>query len=271
MPADVREWRGGVVEIPIPALPEFADYDLGLSHRTHFQTFNVFAPLVDSASGVDLPSVNATSELSPFEISRYLQEVAAQGRLASIIGPQAYGANQYLPTGYALPYTVRFANPDTADATVGEIRIVTPLDSDLDYPAQLPARGPKIGDINVHVPPAAPFGGEFDFRGEVSILRVSAGIDPIRHGHVAHLRRSIRNRRVIQDRTKACPGRRASNSYTVAPRCCRTTGRRSRRTRAFSSTRSRPPTPFRSIRRSMPERPRQRSQRNSWMAATTIK
>ena len=53
-----------------------------------------------------------TGDLSPLELSRYLQEAAAQGQQGSIIGPQAYGADQFLPAGYALPYTVRFTNPD---------------------------------------------------------------------------------------------------------------------------------------------------------------
>ena len=185
-PIDHMEVRedddGNIAEIPVPKLPQFADYDQHMLHGTHFLTFNIFAPLVgfgDGAALPDLASVNATSELSPFELSRYLQEVAAQGQLASIIGPQAYGTQQFLPSGYALPYTVRFANPSDAGSTVSEVRIVTPLDADLD-PRSFRLADLKIGDVSVHVPSdRATFQGDFDFTNSKGfILRVSAGIDP---------------------------------------------------------------------------------------------
>ena len=35
----------GEYDIPIPALPTFDQYDLGLSHQTYFETFNVFSPM----------------------------------------------------------------------------------------------------------------------------------------------------------------------------------------------------------------------------------
>ncbi|HSC16225.1 MAG TPA: pre-peptidase C-terminal domain-containing protein, partial [Gammaproteobacteria bacterium] len=227
---DVRTSDGATVSIPIPKLPEFADYDLGLTQRTHFQTFNVFAPFVGSGStsSFDLPSVNATEELSPFEISRYLQEVAAQGRQASIIGPQAFGANQFLPTGYALPYTVRFANPETAVSSVGQVQVVVPLDGDLDH-RSFRLASLKIGDINVNIPTTrAVFQGDFDFRNSKGfILRVSGGIDP-QSATATWLIQAIdpETGEVIQDTTKGllAPGETGSVSYTVAPKIDAPTG-----------------------------------------------
>ncbi len=222
---------GDIIDIPVPKLPEFADYNQHLSHATQFLSFNIFAPLVgfgDAAAAPDLASVNATNDLSPFELSRYLQEVAAQGQLASIVGPQAYGTQQYLPTGYALPYTVRFANPSDAGASVSEVRIVTPLDTDLD-PRSFRLADLKIGDINVHVPAnRATFQGDFDFTNSKGfILRVSAGIEP-QSGTATWLLQAIDpdTGEVMADRTKGllAPGASGSISYTVAPKIDALTG-----------------------------------------------
>ena len=97
----------------------------------------------------------------------------------AVTGPQALPAANgasYLPADYALPYTLRFNNP--TNAPVGEIRLVTQLDADLD-PRSLRLGDLKVGDINIHVPNGqAAFQGDFDFTGSKGfVLRVSAGID----------------------------------------------------------------------------------------------
>ena len=177
---DHRETETDAYDVPIPALPQFADYDLGLSHQTYFQTFNVFSPFLggDVTALPDFGSDATTGNLSPLDLGRFLQEVAAAGQAAAMIGPQGYGDQQFLPAGQALPYQVRFQNPSSASGTVSEVRIVTQLDSDLD-PQSLRLGDLKIGDITVHLPEgAATFQGDFDFISSKGfVLRISAGID----------------------------------------------------------------------------------------------
>ncbi|RUZ17283.1 CARDB domain-containing protein, partial [Mesorhizobium sp. M7A.F.Ca.CA.001.09.1.1] len=184
---EIRQNDCYYLEVPVPALSKYSDFDLGLSQRTYFENFNVFVPWIRfeqrgaGGSTVALPefgSLAGSSELSPLDFSRYYQRAAAVGELASITGPQGVGNEQFLPAGAALPYSVRFENPQNASARPGEIRIVTKLDSDLD-PYSFRLGDLKIGDINVHIPEGRSlFQGDFDFtRSKGFILRVSAGID----------------------------------------------------------------------------------------------
>ena len=93
-----------------------------------------------------------------------------------------------MPLGQAQPYTIQFANAPDASSSVGEIRIVSQLDADLD-PRSFRLGDMQLGDI--HDPRArarvGSFQHEFDFtRSKGFILRVTAGIDiSSQHGDLA--------------------------------------------------------------------------------------
>jgi hypothetical protein len=168
-------------DIPIPALPDFADHDLGLSHPTYFQTFNVFSPWVGVTGTVSQESfgaVAASGELTALDLQGLFELAAADSGLASIGGPQGSGASQHVPAHTPLPYTVRFENPPEATTGVAEIQVVTRLDEALN-PRSFRLGDLRLGDINVRIPGGrASFQGDFDFtRSKGFVLRVSAGID----------------------------------------------------------------------------------------------
>ena len=178
-------------EIPVPALPKYADYNLNLSHPTYFETFNIFVPYVGfnkdgaSAATIALPdyaSVAASNQLTALDFSRLYAQAISDGQLASISGPQGYGVDQFLPVGQALPYTVKFENPSAASSSVTEIRVASTLDPSLD-PTTFRLGDIKLGDVTIHIPSGrALFQGDFDLRNSKGyILRVSAGIDPTTH------------------------------------------------------------------------------------------
>ena len=179
-------------EIPVPALPQFEDYDLGLSSPTHFEAFTIFAPWIPFEDrGAGLPAdfqingpepVDGENDTQPLDFSQFLEGDANVGRLAAITGPIHPDGNGFLPVGQRLPYIVSFENDENAVRTAGEIRIVTELDDSLD-PRSFRLGNMKIGDINVRVPDdRALFQGEMNDQDFVDakgfILRVSAGIDP---------------------------------------------------------------------------------------------
>src|SRR3546814_6488196 len=54
---DPRQSPRYIGEVPIPALPDAADYDLGLSNPTYFEAFRIFVPWIDFAQrGAGLPA-----------------------------------------------------------------------------------------------------------------------------------------------------------------------------------------------------------------------
>ena len=101
-------------------------------------------------------------------------QAATVGVSATVTGPQGFGADQYLPTGDALPYEISFANPPTASAMPGSVEVISRLDAQLD-PRTFRLGDIKIGDIQVHIPDGrATFQGDFDFtRSKGFILRVT--------------------------------------------------------------------------------------------------
>ena len=111
-------------EIPVPALPSFDDYDLGLSQPTHFEAFRVYVPWMPfEERGAGLPAdfqINGPEPVDgdafvPLDLSRYFQTPTASG-LASITGPQTVDTDGWLPAEQALPYTVNFANAPSGRA-----------------------------------------------------------------------------------------------------------------------------------------------------------
>ena len=183
---DPRKSRCQEGEIPVPAIAEFEDYDLGLSQRTHFESFRVYVPwMAFEDRGAGLPpeyQINGPQpvdgdEFAGLDLTQFLDGDAVQG-LASITGPQTLDTAGWLPLAERLPYSVSFANSPEASQFVQEVRVVTQLDDDLDiYSFRL--GDINIGKIDVNIPSdRALFQGEFDFtESEGFILRVSAGID----------------------------------------------------------------------------------------------
>ncbi|MBL8533517.1 MAG: putative Ig domain-containing protein, partial [Betaproteobacteria bacterium] len=185
---DPRESECYEGEVPVPAIPELEDYDLGLSQDTHFESFRIYVPWMpfeNRGDGLPLefqingPEPVDGNEFAALDFSRYLSGSAGgTGRLASITGPQTYDTEGWLPVGQALPYTVSFANSSAASSYVNEVRIVTALDPDVD--ARTFELGDiTVGDITIDVPEGRSlFQGEYDFAATRGfILRVSAGID----------------------------------------------------------------------------------------------
>ncbi|WP_233259655.1 CARDB domain-containing protein, partial [Ramlibacter sp. WS9] len=180
----------GEVEIPVPAMANPADYDLHATQDTHFINFNVFAGGLSETEYIQRQAAGS-SGVTALNLAQYLQQAAEQSALAaavaSIQGPRVNVADVsattgefYLPAGTALPYTIGFNNP--SERAVGQLRIVTQLDPDLDA-RSLRLGDLKLGDINVHIPAdKANFQGDFDFSGNKGfILRVSAGVDAEAH------------------------------------------------------------------------------------------
>ena len=173
---------------PVPALPSFEDYDLGLSSPTHFETLRVYVPWLEwNQRAAGLPpefQINGPfepvdgDEFHPLDLSGYFQAEGRTNSLASLVGPLTVDTGGYLPVGQSLPYTVQFQNDPAAQTQPGEIRVVTELDEDLE-PFTFRLGDIKIGDINVHVPGNhALFQGDFDFsQAKGFVLRISAGID----------------------------------------------------------------------------------------------
>src|SRR5205814_366740 len=171
----------GSYDIPIPAVPKLEDFDLGLSHPTYVEAFNVFSPWLGFDPNVALPdfaSVAADSDITPLALQSLFEQAAQSQGAASISGPQGYGSEQYVPAGTPLPYTIRFTNPAAAATTANEIRIVSQLDPSLSA-RSFRLGDMKIGGINITMPAGrASFQGDFDFRQSLGfIIRVSAGID----------------------------------------------------------------------------------------------
>ena len=153
---------------------DVADYDLGTSKTTHQEAFDIYVPFgeqrLDLPEGATVPNPN---------FANFLAGEGEQG-LANITGPVSTDRAGFIPTGQTLPYTIAFANDPNASSTVGEIRVVSELDPNLD-PRSFRLGDMQLGDIQVSIPDErGTFEGEFDFSATKGfILRVSAGIDPL--------------------------------------------------------------------------------------------
>ncbi len=184
---DPRQSRCYSGEVPIPALPSYSDYDLGLSQQTHFEAFRIYVPWIPfEERGAGLPEdfqINGptpvdTEDFAALDFGGLYEQQGVSGRLASLTGPQTYDSDGWLPAGQALPYTIGFQSAESAASTINEIRIVSPLDENLD--AHTFTLGDiTIGDITVDVPAGRSlFQAEYDFAATRGfILRVSAGVD----------------------------------------------------------------------------------------------
>jgi hypothetical protein len=216
--------------------PPASDFDLHQSAPTHYEGFQVFVPWANDWDFPTHPDAGDSDETHPENpnfvnvqapnFAPYFSPTARTG-LATIAGPLAYGSQQFVPLGQPEPYTIQFQNAAGASSTVGEVRIVSQLDSSFD------ARTFRLGDlqlgnIQVHIPNSVgSFQGDFDFvKSKGFILRVSAGID-INSNTITWLCQAIDplTGEVITDPTKgllppdnAQGAGRGFVSYTVAPK-----------------------------------------------------
>ncbi len=175
---------------PVPLLPTYDQYDLGLSSPTAFQTFRVFVPWIGWAERSRLPAdfqitgapFSGGDPFDPLNLAKYLTGTAPNTGLASLVGPFTAETGGFVPRGEPLPYTVYFQNDPASSTHVNEVRVVTALDADLD-PRSFRLGDLKIGDISVHIPAGRGlFQGDFDFVATKGfILRVSAGVDLVRN------------------------------------------------------------------------------------------
>jgi len=176
----VRTWYGHDAQlIGSNAPPPAEDFDLSTSRRTHFEAFEVFVPFGEVR--LDIPP---GAPITPVSFASFLQGAAAgQGSLATLVGPYGFGAEQYIPADATLPYTVYFEHDAAASRYANEVRIVLPLDDDLD-PRRFRLGDMSIGPITVDLPESrGAFQGEFDFtESKGFILRVNAGLEPVAPG-----------------------------------------------------------------------------------------
>jgi hypothetical protein len=172
---------------PIPKLPTFAQYNLGLSLPTTFEAFNVYVPWVGwglRANGIPADyAINGitpdnTQHFFPLNLDQYYANAGFGAGAASMTGPFTVDTNGFVPVGQPLPFTVNFQNDPSATTDSHEVRVTVPLDPSLD--AETFQLGDiKIGNITVHIPSGRSlFQGDFDFtQSNGFILRVSAGVD----------------------------------------------------------------------------------------------
>jgi hypothetical protein len=177
---DLRNPPQGIpYSIPVPELPQFGDYDRGLSRETTFTAFNIFAPWLGSGA-VDLPDFGSdatTGELIELDLERFREAAGAEGA-ASLTGPLGYGEENWVPDDVALPHAIGFSAEEGSARPVREVRIVTTLDDALD-PRSFRLGGITLGSLSVDVPAGrAVYQTDIDLSGSRGfVLRVSAGID----------------------------------------------------------------------------------------------
>ncbi|MBF2017367.1 MAG: putative Ig domain-containing protein [Rivularia sp. T60_A2020_040] len=170
----VREWYGHNPNLETGAdIPDLKQFDKGLSRITHTSAFNVYAPFGDAR--LDLPP---GVSVPPPSFNSFFNEKGTTSELVNLTGPIGYGEDNFIPLDTQLPYTINFENAATTNDAVGEIRIVTKLDSDLDS-RSFQLGDLRLGDIRVHIPKGRSFFQEdFDFsQSKGFIVRVSAGLD----------------------------------------------------------------------------------------------
>ncbi|MGB2202392.1 MAG: CARDB domain-containing protein, partial [Pseudooceanicola atlanticus] len=195
--AKVREWYGNddtlladiarydirsgenvpPLDIPVPALPDADDFALGLTYPTLFQAFNVFSPLAGEDVVDNIGSDLSTSDLSPLDLGRFLEELEAANRNAAMLGPQGYGEDQIVPANTRLPFEIRFGDAQGGQP-VQELRITTELDPNFD-PRSFRLGSLRLGDVVIEAPEnRALFQTDLDLTGTLGyVLRLSAGID----------------------------------------------------------------------------------------------
>ena len=171
----IREWYGHKPDNETDGdIRNLNDFDKELTQVTHTSAFNVYVPF--KKARVDLPP---TVTIPRPSFDQFFNTESVFNELASITGPIGYGEDNFIPLDAQLPYTINFETDSTSTSAVGEIRIVTKLDEDLD-PRTFQLGSLRLGDIEVNVPTGRAFlQEEFDFSQSKGFnLRVSAGLEP---------------------------------------------------------------------------------------------
>src|SRR5262249_14899151 len=166
--------------------PPASDFDQHAARPTHYESFYVYVPYANQfdVDREDIPDIDETHpEYSNFvnvaapNFAPFFTGTGRSGQ-ATINGPLGFGAQQFVPVGQALPFTIQFANAPQAASSVGQVRIVSQLDANLD-PRTFRLGDLQLGDLSVHIPGGVgSFQGDFDFTNSKGfVLRVSAGLD----------------------------------------------------------------------------------------------
>ncbi|MCB1964700.1 MAG: APHP domain-containing protein, partial [Candidatus Accumulibacter sp.] len=167
--------------------PPASDFNLRQSAPTHYEGFYVYVPWANDWDFPTHPDHGDSDETHPenpnflnVQAPNFAPFFTGTGRAgqAAVNGPLAFGSEQFVPQGQREPYTIQFQNGANAAATVGEVRVVSQLDANVD-PRSFRLGDLQLGDLQVHIPSdVGSFQGDFDFtRSRGFILRVSAGID----------------------------------------------------------------------------------------------
>ncbi|MGE3310329.1 MAG: Ig-like domain-containing protein, partial [Limisphaerales bacterium] len=173
---------------PVPKIPDFSEFDLGLTRPTHYQALRIYVPWVDwNKRGSALPAdfqvsgawLTGTGAFEGLDLTQYLDQPGTQTGTVALVGPVTLESNGYVPVAQPLPFTIHFQNDPVSTGYVRDIHIVSRLDEDLD-PTSFRFGDMQVGDIQIAVPlNGGVFQRDIDFsltRG--FILRVSAGMDP---------------------------------------------------------------------------------------------
>ncbi|HOK77368.1 MAG TPA: putative Ig domain-containing protein, partial [Verrucomicrobiota bacterium] len=169
----VRAWYGhDDTAYGSATIPDAAQFDLKLTHPTHFEAFTVQVGQMMSEGGVVRPQ-------DP-NILDYLRQVGGRSDLVSISGPSGFGSQNMVPGGTPLPFIINFENPANARQAVNTLRLYVQMDPNLDV-RTFKLGDLFLGDIQVHLPgDLGAFTGEFDFIEERGfLLRVTAGMDVV--------------------------------------------------------------------------------------------
>ncbi|MEM9827396.1 MAG: CARDB domain-containing protein, partial [Planctomycetota bacterium] len=173
---------------PVPGLPQFEDYDLGLDLNTHFQTTRVYVPWVPFGKrGAGIPAdyqirgITTSGDdepLFPLNFQSYYDNPGNIAQAVSQTGPFTLETRGFVPAETDLPFSVHFQNDPAATRDTNEIRVVVPLDESVD-PRTFRLGDLKFGDINIRMPSGRSlYQGEFDFLDTLGFnVRVSAGVD----------------------------------------------------------------------------------------------
>ena len=172
---------------PVAALPTFDQYDLGLTNNTHFQAMRVYVPWVPFGKrGAGIPAEyqitgitpNDEDVFFPLNLAGYFDQPGVESGAASQTGPFTLETGGFVPAGQPLPFTVHFQNDPNTTRDANEVRVVVPLDENVD-PRSFRLGDIKIGDITIRMPGGrALYQGDFEFAETLGFnVRVSAGID----------------------------------------------------------------------------------------------
>jgi subtilase family serine protease len=175
---------------PIPLIPNYSEFDLGLARQTYYQALRVYVPWVEwGQRGASLPAdfqisgawLTGTGVFKGLDLTEYFERPGTQTGTAAIVGPVTLDTNGFVPAEQALPFTVHFQNDPTSPTSVREIQIVTQLDPALDI-TSFRLGDMQIGEYPIDVPDnSGLFQRDYDLTNAKGyILRVSAGMDPIR-------------------------------------------------------------------------------------------